>query len=84
MYKKWYRKENDGYVKKEDAHQWIKTRLWGDITQKTLDTQRTHEINNNDLMQNTGIIYHIESVLEMQIMCLITLYLVEVNSQGQN
>ena len=44
---------------------------------KELDEQRTMEVNSLDIMQNTGIIYHIESVLEMQFMCLIGLWYLE-------
>ena len=53
------------------AVKWIENNIVGDITKEKLDDQRHQEITNCDMMQNTSIIYHMESVIEMQIMCLI-------------
>jgi len=40
-----------------------------------LDTERMVETNSLDMMQNSGIIYHTESILEMQIATLLTAFL---------
>ena len=50
--------------------EWIKNSIIGDITKDMLDQQRISESNQNDLMQNTSTIYHIESIIEMQLICL--------------
>jgi hypothetical protein len=39
-------------------------------------------VNALDIMQNTSIIYHIESILEMQFMCLLTIYLMKPSIEG--
>jgi len=41
------------------------------ITKKTLDEQRKKELNKMDLMHNTSIVYHTESILEVQLMMII-------------
>ena len=70
LYQKWYLKEYP-YIKQENATEWLNTRLIGKITKFKLDQQRVLEINNSDFLQNTNIIYHTESLLEMQVLCLI-------------
>jgi len=48
-----------------------------------LDKQRADEINVLDLMQNTSIIYHLESVIEMQFLCLLSaMYTMNEDSAG--
>ena len=34
-----------------------------------------HEVNSNDMMQNTGIFYHPESIPEFQFLCLLVAWL---------
>ena len=41
------------------------------MTKEKLDRQRQKEVNSLDMMQTTGIVYHMESILELQFMCLI-------------
>lgn len=62
------------YVKPYQAAAWLKNNVVGNITRDRLDKQRQKEVNTADLMQNTSLIYHSESVLEMQFLCLVTLY----------
>ena len=49
-----------------------------------LDKQRQNEVSTSDLMQNTSLIYHSESVLEMQFLCLVTLFLWADNDIGKS
>ena len=49
-----------------------------------LDKQRQKEVNTADLMQNTSLIYHSESVLEMQFLCLVTLFFLAGNDIGMS
>jgi hypothetical protein len=42
-----------------------------------LDEQRQKEVNSMDMLQNTNILYHMESVLEMQFACLVAIYLMK-------
>lgn len=44
----------------------------GSITKEKLEKERFKEVNSQDLMQSAVIIYHSESLLEMQLMCLLT------------
>ena len=46
----------------------------GNITKEMLDNERTNETNTLDMMQNSSIIYHTESLLEMQILCLVVCF----------
>lgn len=62
-------------VSEEEATAWITRCLVGNIRKGDLDDERMNETNSLDMMQNSSIIYHTESILEMQFMCLI---LVEV------
>ena len=58
-------------VHQDDATGWIKRCLVGNIKKGDLDDERMNETNSLDMMQNSSIIYHTESILEMQFMCLI-------------
>ena len=57
----------------EDAPRWLKNCVVGRVSKKDLDDERMKETNSLDLMQNSSIIYHTESILEMQTMCLAVL-----------
>jgi len=63
-------------VKPENAIAWIKSAVVGNITKRELDDERMTETNSLDMMQNSSIVYHTESILEMQVMCLVSLYFV--------
>jgi hypothetical protein len=62
-------------VEGEDSKQWIKENIVGNITKFELDNERMKETNALDMMQNSSIIYHTESILEMQMCCLISMIL---------
>ena len=47
----------------------------GRITKAECDDERVEETNSLDIMQNSSIIYHMESVLEMQMAVLIMCFL---------
>jgi hypothetical protein len=64
-------------VPPEDALEWINQNVVGEITQKELDQMRHKEVNDLDMMQNSCIIYHSESILETQIFCLIFIVAIE-------
>lgn len=49
----------------EDAPRWLKNCVVGRVSKKDLDDERMKETNSLDLMQNSSIIYHTESILEM-------------------
>ena len=49
--------------------------LVGKLTKADLDDERMKETNSLDMMQNTSIIYHTESILEMQIITLAVFYI---------
>ena len=70
LYEKWYLKDLP-YVTKDEALSWLKTRIVGSITKFKLDRQRNDEINDSDILMNTSIVYHTESLLEMQICCVL-------------
>lgn len=57
------------------AHRWIEECIVGNIRKFELDNERMKETNALDMMQNSSIIYHTESILEMQMCCLISMIL---------
>jgi hypothetical protein len=63
-------KEMLNFVDENDSIAWIQRCLVGGIDKAQLDKQRQGECNSLDIMQNTNIVYHPESLIEMQIMCL--------------
>ena len=58
-------------ISEDDAGTWVKKCVVGKITKAMLDKERNDETNALDMMQNSGIIYHMESLLEMQVLCLL-------------
>jgi hypothetical protein len=52
-------------VPEKESAPWIKRALVGNIVKADLDEERKKETNSLDLMQNSSIIYHTESILEM-------------------
>lgn len=52
-------------IEAENSHVWLRRCLVGKITKAELDDERMKETNSLDMMQNTSIIYHTESILEM-------------------
>lgn len=71
----------EGFIPKERALEWIEDTIVGGINKDLLDQQRLKEINQLDLMQNTSIIYHTESILEMQFFCLIGCYYLQTQQE---
>ena len=61
------------------AGQWIKDNIVGRITKKNLDDERARETNTLDMMQNSNIIYHPESIIEMQMNVLLIVFLVNTS-----
>ena len=61
---KWYLHDHQ-YVEPSESIVWIHKSIVGNITKEMLDNERIKEQSSNDLMQNTSIIHHIESILEM-------------------
>lgn len=59
-------------VPPKEAHGWLNDNLIGNITKENLEQERFKEINGQDMMSSALIIYHSESLLEMQFMCCIT------------
>ena len=53
------------HVTPEQSEMWIKNNVVGRITKKDLDSERVRETNLQDMMQNTSIINHPESIIEM-------------------
>lgn len=59
-------------VPPKEAHSWIFDNIVGTITKEKLEKERFKEVNSQDMMSSALIIYHMESLLEMQFLCLIT------------
>ena len=55
----------------DDSQKWLQEVVVGNIQKLELDTERMVETNSLDLMQNTNVIYHPESVIEFQVLCLL-------------
>ena len=61
----------EDFVPRDQAYAWVDKNVLGGINKELLDQQRLQEINQLDMMQNTSIVYHTESLLEMQFLCLL-------------
>jgi len=59
------------YLEPKQATGWMNRSLKGNITRAELDDARIKEINGMDMMQNSTISYHPESIMEIQLMGLI-------------
>lgn len=64
-------------VTPERAADWMRRNIPGNITKEELDYARFREIQSLDMMQNSSIIYHCESVLECQIISLLICFYFE-------
>lgn len=58
----------------EEADAWVKRVIVGNISKSDLDEERLAETNSMDMFQNSSIVYHTESILEMQIISLISVF----------
>lgn len=67
--------KSDYLVPPNEAADWIKENVVGNIDKTQLDEERVHELRKVDLMKNTGIIYHSESIYEMQFIALCWIWL---------
>mmetsp|Transcript_39558 Transcript_39558/g.60445 ORF Transcript_39558/g.60445 Transcript_39558/m.60445 type:complete len:423 (-) Transcript_39558:1026-2294(-) len=67
------------HVEEQHSKEWVKQCVVGKISKAELDDERMKETNSLDMMQNSSIIYHTESILEMQIACLITVVILTRN-----
>ena len=56
---------------------WIEENVVGKITKQKLDQQRKKETDQLDMMQTASIIYHPESLIEMQMVCLALLWVAQ-------
>ena len=53
------------WVSERQVARWCEDTLVGNVTREKLDKQRQDETNVLDMMQNTSIVYHPESLIEM-------------------
>ena len=67
-------KEHPFYVCECDAITWLEECTLTQVSKFELDEQRQNETNNLDQMQNTNFLYHPESLIEMQIICSLSVY----------
>ena len=61
---------------KSDSEKWLYDNLVCNTRKKNLDDQRDQEMDSQDLMQNTSILYHTESIIELQILGTIAVMIV--------
>lgn len=61
-------------IEEDKATAWIKQNVVGRITKANLDKEKLSEMTELDMMQNQSIIYHTESIIEMQIGLLLFCY----------
>lgn len=64
-------------ITKEKAQDWIRDCFVGNISKADLDDERARETNQLDLIQNASILYHTESILEMQMACLVLCFFLD-------
>jgi hypothetical protein len=68
------KKKHNIQISREKAAEWIKENVVGRITKADLDNERVRENNVLDMMENTCILDHPESINETQIACLLFFY----------
>ena len=61
-------------IDEDNATAWIKQNVVGRITKANLDQEKLSEMTELDMMQNQSIIYHTESIIEMQVILLLCVY----------
>lgn len=59
------------FIKPEEASSWVNKFIVGKFTKDILDNQRVKEINSMDMMQTQSIVYNIESLTEMLLLCIL-------------
>jgi len=69
-------------VTPEQAPDWIETYVVGKIKKEDLDKERNREIDAADMLAYQSIIYHTESILETQFLCLMAVLVVQ-NLEGR-
>ena len=70
-------KEKD-FIKPDDAYPFMKRSLKGVFGRSDLDMSRNKDRNGQDFLMNQNIIYHTESILETQILCMCTIHFLQV------
>ena len=66
--------EKKVFVEERNAIQWIEETVVGPMTKELLEKERFREIDVLDMMQNSGIIYNPQAIIETQIMSSIAIY----------
>lgn len=57
--------EKKSFIEERHAIKWIEDTVVGPITKEMLENERFKELDSLDMMQNTGIIYNPQSIIEM-------------------
>lgn len=60
-----------------EASMWFKKNVFGKVKRRDLDDARFLEIGSTDMIYNIPMVYHNESISEMQLMCLAASYIME-------
>lgn len=74
--------EKKAFVEERHAIQWIEETIVGPITKEVLEEERFKELDALDMMQNTGIIYNPQAIIETQILTTIGVYVFQVQQTG--
>lgn len=69
-------------VPPDEAPLWMEQNILGNPVRRDLDKQRFCELSGLDIMMNTSIVYHIESIYELQIICFSIAYYAESYSNS--
>lgn len=56
--------EKKNFVEERNAIKWIEETMVGPVTKEILEKERFHELDGLDMMQNTGIIYNPQAIIE--------------------
>lgn len=66
--------EKEFLVPPAEACAWFQQNIFGGVRRKDLDGMRFKEIGSTDMIYGIPIVYHSESISEMQIFCLLATY----------
>ena len=72
-YDDYHNARNQVEIEPDEAIDWLNRVIVGKIIKADLDIERTKETSGNDLMENANIVYHTESIIEMQVACLLSM-----------
>ena len=74
--------EKKNFVEQHEAIKWIEDTIVGPVTKEILEQERFKELDGLDMMQNTGIIYNPQAIIETQILTTLSIFTLQAAVTG--